>query len=921
LLVVGLSFVNFLALPGAATVPHEGHARALNALLTPEPVALNLNVVSPGHAPDAVLDFPASSAEGFAGLSPRPSAEWWAEADPIAKAAALRGGAAANVPPAAAVAARSQESDAHAKQLHEEMIKLPASVRGKVTREAVATAGGVAMLDGESWFTLRKPIDADEITLGAWIYLPKMSENNFPASSSSMKTIVATKVSGCKVEGTPTEGWALFVHEWGTTNRQLRLSWTDAASACHEIYSKTSLVPYDTWVDVGFSLSKSGNRARLLLNDEVIADTQRSVGTYMKQGQVLPVTQAPVGTRSVARSSSTGLAIGAHSPQPSDAGNSQSHMFIGFIGDVKLIQEALDDEVDTLRLIRSPFNDLPSALTSKAAAHLTFQKGSGPKNMPDGAVLEIHHASGAVPSGKDGSSIVFEWKEKLEHPILVASRMDDISSGEPSPPGPTLDPAALKATWPAEWTKRWSEEELLRSQREADPWADEVREAMRHTWRGYQKKAWGRDDLKPDSGQAKDWCRMAVTMVDGLSTLWLMGLKDEFNGALKWIEEQKIPTPGKHGRHSLFEISIRALGGLLSAHSLSEKQGFLDAARRLADNLLPAFNTPSGIPKSTVDVGTGESQWHSWVSHAVLAEVATVQMEMRYLSHATGEGKYAQASDRAMQAVLDAAGGRGLVPIYMSRDDKTPKFVGSKISLGAMGDSYYEYLIKQWVQAGKQKSDDHLKDAWRTAMREMKEKLVFKTQGGRTFVAESDNNRPRMRMDHLACFVAGMLMMGSRTLPPEEVDPGWEPLAAEITETCYQMYKRSPSGLSAEYYVFNMNGPSPGDMQIPNDAPHNLLRPEAAEAIYYMHYYTGDPKYRRMAYEMFSGFQRHCKAKYGYSAVGDVRGKPPRHKDSQESFWLAETLKYFYLIFAPRDTLNLEEWVLNTEAQPMRIWH
>jgi len=327
------------------------------------------------------------------------------------------------------------------------------------------------------------------------------------------------------------------------------------------------------------------------------------------------------------------------------------------------------------------------------------------------------------------------------------------------------------------------------------------------------------------------------------------------------------------------------------------------------------------MPRSTVDVGTGESQWHSWVSHAVLAEVATVQMEMRYLSHATGDRKYAQASDRAMQAVMDAAGGRGLIPIYMSRDDPQPKFVGSKISLGAMGDSYYEYLLKQWVQAGKSPADDRLKDTWKTAMREMQEKLVFKTAGGSTFVAESDNGRPRMRMDHLACFVAGMLMLGSRTLPPEEVDSSWEPLAAEITETCYQMYKRSPSGLSAEYYVFNKNSMAPGDMSIPNDAPHNLLRPEAAEAIYYMHYYTGDPKYRRMAYEMFSAFQRHCKARYGYSAVGDVRGSPPRHKDSQESFWLAETLKYFYLIFAPRNALNLEEWVMNTEAQPMRIWH
>merc|ERR1719382_1137650 len=141
-------------------------------------------------------------------------------------------------------------------------------------------------------------------------------------------------------------------------------------------------------------------------------------------------------------------------------------------------------------------------------------------------------------------------------------------------------------------------------------------------------------------------------------------------------------------------------------------------------------------------------------------------------------------------------------------------------------------------------------------------------------------------MDHLACFVAGMLMMGARTLPSNEVDEKWEPLAAGITETCYQMYKRSPIGLSAEYYQFDPRAEQPNDMKIPRDAPHNLLRPEAAEAIYYMHYYTGDPKYRKMAYEMWSAFQKQSKAKYGYSAIADVSKTLSKHKDSQESFWL-----------------------------------
>jgi len=344
----------------------------------------------------------------------------------------------------------------------------------------------------------------------------------------------------------------------------------------------------------------------------------------------------------------------------------------------------------------------------------------------------------------------------------------------------------------------------------------------------------------------------------------------------------------------------------------------LDTARRLAERMMPAFETPNGMPKNTVDVGTGDSKWVTWTKNALLAEAGTLQMEFGGLSHDTGEPKYGLAADRSMQTILDAAGGRGLVPIYLTRTGTPPRFNSNKISIGAMGDSYYEYLLKHWLQSGKKKTQ--LKEVWKVSMREMIEQMVEKTKGGTTFIAELMNGRKRNRMDHLACFVAGMLMLGSRTLPAEEVDSRWEPLAVEITETCYQMYRRTRTGLSPEFVDFDMNAMHGADIMVPRSAPHNLLRPEAAEAIYYMWYYTGDPKYRRMAHEMFTGFQKYCKVAWGYTAIANVNNVPVKARDSQESFWLAETMKYFYLIFAPRNTLNLEEWVLNTEAQPMRIW-
>lgn len=914
-LVVGLSFVNFLALPHGMPqeAPHEVQRRVLNG-----------HLAAAQALPAAGLEDPAAALSiaeaGDEEPRRRPREEQQEEErrhqQHAREAPSLRGGQAPTAPPAPEVAAAAPAAPAPLPA----MTKSTAATEG-VAAENMASNGAVMRLRGDAWVHLQHAVDADEITFGAWIYLPGVKDVAFPHASQSMKTIASTKISGCKVEP-ESQGWGLFVHEWGTTNRQLRLSWTDAGSACHELFSTTNLVPYDTWVSVGFSLSRKQDRAVIFLNNDAIADTRREIGAYQKQGQSLSMSNVGVANRQVASAADHGFFIGAHAPQQGDATREHCHTFIGYLGDLRIVPEAFEEWADSLALIRTSqkkFGDVKLRPATQVI-HFSFKNGQPFSQALDtslgGRLLEAQQAdSGSAVSANEQLAIM-EWKEHPQEPLLpgMAEFTENV---EPSSPGPTLSPEELKAEWPKAWVDRWGEEELLKSQREADPWAEEIREAMRHTWRAYKAKAWGRDDIKPDSGGGKDWCRLAVTMLDGLSTLWLMGLKEEFEDAYKWIESQHMPTPGEHGRHSLFEINIRALGGLLSAYSLSEKPAFLDTARRLGDMLLAGFNTASGIPKSTVDVGTGASAWHSWVSHAVLAEVATVQMEFRYLSHVTGEQKYAQAADKAFKAVLDSAGSHGLIPIYLSRDDVIPRPVGSKISLGAMGDSYYEYLLKQWVQSGKK--EDYLKDMWKRAMRETQEQLVVKTEGGLTFIAEKDEGRQRHRMDHLACFVGGMLMMGARTLPADEVDAAWEPLAGEITETCYQMYKRSPSGLAAEYYNFNPNAKT-DDMTIPNDAPHNLLRPEAIEAVYYMWYYTGDPKYRRMAYEMWTPFQRHCKSRYGYSAVADVRETHPRHRDSQESFWLAETLKYFYLVFAPRSTLNLEEWVLNTEAQPLRSW-
>ncbi|KAG5356211.1 Endoplasmic reticulum mannosyl-oligosaccharide 1,2-alpha-mannosidase [Yarrowia sp. B02] len=104
--------------------------------------------------------------------------------------------------------------------------------------------------------------------------------------------------------------------------------------------------------------------------------------------------------------------------------------------------------------------------------------------------------------------------------------------------------------------------------------------------------------------------------------------------------------------------------------------------------------------------------------------------------------------------------------------------------------------------------------------------------------------------------------------------------------------------------------------------PHYLLRPEAIESVYYLYRITGDPVWQERGWEMFKSVVNLCFAGNGaYAAVRDVtdwRMDQNRFHDEQESFWVGETLKYYYLLFADADVISLDEWVFNTEAHPVR---
>ena len=89
-----------------------------------------------------------------------------------------------------------------------------------------------------------------------------------------------------------------------------------------------------------------------------------------------------------------------------------------------------------------------------------------------------------------------------------------------------------------------------------------------------------------------------------------------------------------------------------------------------------------------------------------------------------------------------------------------------------------------------------------------------------------------------------------------------------------------------------------------------ILRPEAIESIFIMYRLTGDKSYQAAAWRMFNAIEKYTKTDIASAAIKDMTLENPPKDNRMESFWLAETLKYFYAIFSEPDVLNLDEFVL-----------
>ena len=99
-----------------------------------------------------------------------------------------------------------------------------------------------------------------------------------------------------------------------------------------------------------------------------------------------------------------------------------------------------------------------------------------------------------------------------------------------------------------------------------------------------------------------------------------------------------------------------------------------------------------------------------------------------------------------------------------------------------------------------------------------------------------------------------------------------------------------------------------------------MLRPETAESYFVMWRITHEEKYREWGWQMIQALDKHCKSEGGgYSGIRDVWSQNGQKDDVQQSWFLAETLKYLYLLLCDDDVISIDKWVFNTEAHPLPI--
>jgi mannosidase alpha-like ER degradation enhancer 2 len=418
------------------------------------------------------------------------------------------------------------------------------------------------------------------------------------------------------------------------------------------------------------------------------------------------------------------------------------------------------------------------------------------------------------------------------------------------------------------------------------PMAAKVRAELLASWHAYEQYAWGHDELRPLSKTPRDWYgeSLLITPVDSLDTLILLGCKDEAAKAQALIVEKL--SFDKDADVKVFEVTIRLLGGLLSGYQMTGDARLLHLADDLGRRLLPAFESPTGMPYMFVNLRTGKTSG----TKSNPAEIGTLIVEFGTLSKLTKKPVY---FDKAKRALVELYKRRSKLDLVGEEIDVESGVWTNKAShVGGAIDSYYEYLLK----CSKLFGDKDCAAMWKTSVRALNAHLADEAPSGLWYgqVDMDSGKQTASEFGALHAFFPAVLALG-----------GDLKRAKRLQDSCLKMW--TLRGIEPEVLDYRA-------MKI--TYPGYPLRPEIIESAYTLHHMTHDPRYRAMGKTFFDGLVAHCRTDNGYTTLKSV--ETMEKGDLMPSYFLAETLKYLYLLFAPDSALDFDKVVFNTEAHPLR---
>jgi mannosidase alpha-like ER degradation enhancer 2 len=453
--------------------------------------------------------------------------------------------------------------------------------------------------------------------------------------------------------------------------------------------------------------------------------------------------------------------------------------------------------------------------------------------------------------------------------------------------------------------------------------AREVRAEFLHAWNGYKKYCWGHDDLKPLSKTCHDWYAepLLMTPVDALDTMILMGMTKEANETREYIATHL--SFDKDISVQNFEITIRLLGGLLSAYELTGDKRLLNLAEDLGNRLLPVFNSPTGLPYRYVNLKTGKVRGE--VTNP--AEAGTLLIEFGTLARHTGKKAYFEIAKRALVETYNRRSPMGLVGTWINVE--TGRWTDTDSHISGAIDSYYEYLLKCAILF----NDQDCLRMWNQSIVAINKYLADEITRSSTVLPGS---APQTEL----WYGHANMNSGKRTATTYGALDAFFPAVLTLSGD----YNRARDLQASSFNMWNKHGIEPEEFDYQkNEVVHAgyPLRPEIVESTYYLFQYwhksqirltndrrrrkpdveaylsrTAADTYLKMGESMWRDFVKYCRTDEGYAALKSVVTK--EKSDGMQSFVFAETFKYFYLLFAPPKTLNFDRVIFNTEAHPMR---